>query len=233
MLIIFFQTVDMTIYDKTYLSLLWEKTRPADMFGDFHREVTSESGVFKYKTRLQLDHCCGKVGIPTASFLTTNIINLTGGSGQDLNRVCQVLSRGKNSAATEIPPLILARFFTPGKQLVRKEIKSFPRYSGLFTSFSAPCSALLVTPLNFDLGAKAYLDEKEVKIWRVNSALSGILIPEGPHRVKFRIPFDLYLPIIWIQWFLYGMVTLFLVIGLCGKNNKTNKNTPIKSHSTL
>jgi len=87
--------------------------------------------------------------------------------------------------------------------------------------------------LNFDLGAKAYLDEKEVKIWRVNSALSGILIPEGPHRVKFRIPFDLYLPIIWIQWFLYGMVTLFLVIGLCGKNNKTNKNTPIKSHSTL
>ncbi len=59
------------------------------------------------------------------------------------------------------------RFIKSGEQLVCQEIPDRPQYDGLTASFSAPCSALLVVPLNYDLKAGAYLDGKNVRIWRV------------------------------------------------------------------
>jgi len=77
--------------------------------------------------------------------------------------------------------------------------------------FTATDPALLVVPINYEVGFKAALDGEEIPVWRVNSALTGVLVNEGKHRVDFKVTGDSY-PFIFVsQLFLYGAAAVLML----------------------
>lgn len=202
--VIFLLVFDLAAYDARYLGLLWEKTVPGDMREDFYRPVTAETGVFQYKNRLQLYRRCGNAAIPPEAFLTTAILN-TGEAGEpEIEEICRLLSRNRVEAVVSIPAKTLNRFFPEGIEgIIRSPAESFPDYGGLRVEASAGEPALLVTPLNFDLEPIAYVNGKITEAFRVNGALTAVLLEKGRHQVYFRIPRDSYRVLVAIQWGLY------------------------------
>ena len=140
---------------------------------------------------------------------------MTGGRNRELDAICSIASGSGN--LTVIDTLIDGRF-QPEIQIARLTCPSTVNSRGLTARVTAPAPALLVTPLNYDLGARAFLDDEEVPLVRINGALCGVLVPEGDHRVNFIIPWDIYWPLVWIQWILYLFIALFFL-----RKNKIKK----------
>jgi uncharacterized membrane protein YfhO len=85
-------------------------------------------------------------------------------------------------------------------------VKQEYRYDGLDLEVVADRPAILILPINYALGLEARVDEEPVAVWRVNAALSGVLVPEGVARVEVRVVPDLY------SWIAFGQV--LCVVGL-------------------
>jgi uncharacterized membrane protein YfhO len=64
----------------------------------------------------------------------------------------------------------------------------------------------LILPINYALGLEARIDDEPIAVWRVNAALSGVLVPQGVARVQVRVVPDLY------GWIAFGQV--LCVVGL-------------------
>ena len=102
------------------------------------------------------------------------------------------------------------------------DVESRVDYDGIRLSINVPENSLLVTPLNYDIGATAYIDEEKVDIWRVNSALCGVLVEKGVHFISFSIERDSYIPIVWGQLLIYELLLLFFAYKYTKKTKKHN-----------
>lgn len=211
--LVFFQTLDLAAYGNRYISLYLEKAVPADMRNDFYRQDTPESGVFQYRNRLALYRSCGNSGIPDDVFITTDIFNLPAGEDEDVAKICALLSTGNAGAIIAAMPTDLDRFFVPGKRTDLGWASSRPGYDGLAVEAVLKQPALLVTPLNYDLGAEACVNGEKTKTLRVNAALTGLLLDRGRQVIQFTIPADAYWPLARLQWALYLLAGVLFFSG--------------------
>ena len=184
------------------------------MLKEFYEDDTEESDLLQYKDRLQLQRGCGDMGIKDEAYITTKIVNMgTGGlRGINIIRLCNILSSDLDVSVAFIPRQIFSEHFQSGKQVVPTKIDGYPTYKGFEAQVSLETPVLLILPLNYGLGSKAYVNGEKTDVWRVNNALSGILLSEGTQKIEFKIPYDMYWPSIWIQWSLYVFVTAFFIL---------------------
>ena len=71
---------------------------------------------------------------------------------------------------------------------------------------------LILSEIYYQGGWKAYIDNEETKIFKVNTVLRGINIPPGIHRIQFSFdPFDLRLGLI------ISIFSTLIAFGLIGK----------------
>lgn len=202
------EVAELSAYDQKYVSEFRDSEHPGSMEENFFIR-TDYAGVhwFQYRNRHRLYHTCPEA-IPVESFLTAYTVTVPGGEERELDEICALIAGGGTG------PVIDRRInggFNPGEGIGRSAAFSTVTSRGLNVRLSTPSAALLVTPLNYDLGARAFLDGEEITPVRINGALTGIPVEAGEHRVNFIIPGDIYWPLVWIQWLLYLMIAIFLI----------------------
>lgn len=211
-LILFLQITDLSVYGLKYCSTFYRKDIPGEISDTlFSREICPPADLFHYRNRFKLCRLCPQA-IPLEPVLTNDIITVTDGYIAELEEICNIVKGGKSSVAANIAPQVLQDYFPPYKSLNKfKKTVNFNsvRYDKLFWDVELSEPALFVIPLNYNLGLKAIVDGKEAEVWRVNSALSGILLREGNHHIKLKVASDIYLLIIIIQVLLYVFLGLF------------------------
>ncbi|MEA1928791.1 MAG: hypothetical protein U9N73_11355, partial [Candidatus Auribacterota bacterium] len=207
-IILFLQIAELSFYDLKYC-FEFQTTEAITNMEDnfFNRRDYAGIHWFQYKNRHRLYHTCPEA-IPTGTYLTTNTITVDGGEEDELEKIRLILTMESDQTVIDTP--------MKGMIQANKQIKNLPcpataNSRGLKVRVSAPGAALLVTPLNYDLGATAFLDDEETPLIRVNGALSGVVVPKGYHRVSFIIPWDIYWFLVWIQWVLYLFIALFFL----------------------
>lgn len=209
--LLFFQILDLTIYDLKYCSVFSTHEIPREISNNLLSiEKYEPANIFQFKNRFKLYTQCPQA-IPSKPFLTYDIESILEGVDKERQRICEIIKNDKSSVVANIPPSILQEIVQ--NRMSEAEPRTFEYrsigYDDLFLNISVSNPSLLVTPLNYDLGLKAYVDNDEVKVWRVNSALTGILVREGEHQIGFEIKGDLYTFILWTQIFLYIFLMLF------------------------
>ena len=214
-ILLFLHITDLSIYDKKYCAEFQTEEAITNMDENFFNR-TDYAGVhwFQYKNRHQLYHTCPEA-IPIRAYITTNTITVEEGEEKELGKICSILTVGSGQVVIDTP---IGGIIQSGENIEDLPCPATVASRGLKILVTTPETALLVTPLNYDLGAKAFLDNEEAPLVRVNGALCGVLVPEGDHRVSFIIPWDIYWPLVWIQWILYLFIALFFL-----RKNKIKK----------
>lgn len=147
-----------------------------------------------YRNRMQLqntasDTCCTDV-IPKEPYLTSDVIPA---AADNQIRLLVANRRNTGSAVTaDIPAPMLPPAKTGESATNHGRVEQVLHHSGVDLNVITTSTALLVTAVNYDLGLNATVDGKSAPVWRVNGALTGILINPGEHRVTLRIRHDAY-----------------------------------------
>lgn len=211
--LLFMHIVDLAHYDKRWLSTYTRARVPWDNLRNFKTiraiEGCGSGFFFQYKNRYRLSYSYPQA-IPAQSFLTTRVLNVESNVEEEFKRVSEITAKEENLVVTNIPGHVIDTF-SIGNRIVHMEVGGSLNYGGLSFDISVPENSLLVTPLNFDLGVNGYVDGKKVDVWRVNSALCGILAEKGRHRIELEIAPDAYVLIIWSQMLLYLFLVGFFV----------------------
>ncbi len=218
--VLFFQTADLATYGLRYTSLYLKTHMPKEIYSDFYSRKAEKQILFQYKDRFRLHRFCPRA-IPTEPFLTTNIVSVVGDVHKELEKVCEMGFQRSSPIVTNIPRSIMTQALSPSEEISYEIRTSSIHYNEYLLDITASAPSLLVTCLNYDLGPKAYIDGKGTSVYRINSALSGILVEGGDHEIVFRIPGDPYLFTILIQIILY----LSLIIFFANKIHKENRHS--------
>jgi uncharacterized membrane protein YfhO len=192
--VFFLQALDLANYDRKYF-YTFKKAQAAQEIKEtlYTQWLLPPANLLTYKERFRLSYFYPEV-IPPLPLLTN-----------DREDIAAALERG----------WVLRRFSAEGK----KAAFGVSQYTGpgsinsvgLSLDTEAAASAMLLVPLNYGLGVKAYIDGSQTKTLKVNSALTGILVGEGRHRIEFRIAPDWYKPILWLQVFFYLLLVVFFI----------------------
>jgi len=219
--LLFLHITDLSIYDRKYCSEFQTRETITNMDENFFNR-TDYAGVhwFQYKNRHQLYHACPEA-IPTKTYLTTNIITVSGREEQDPAEICSILFEGEYRAVIDTP---ISTTFQPDEEIKMLSCPAKVNPRGLTVQVLAHSPALLATPLNYDLRSKAFIDGTELPLIKINGALSGVLVPEGDYQVVFKVPWDIYWPLVWIQWLLYIFLVVFFIV-LARKNLPENPSS--------
>ena len=208
-IILFLQIADLSFYDLKYCSEFQTTEEITNMEENFfNRKDYAGIHWFQYKNRHKLYHTCPEA-IPTGAYLTTDIITVDGGEAEELGKICSNLTMGSGQIVINMP---IGEKFEPGPKIRRKPCSATVDFRGLSVPVDTPEYALLATPLNYDLSPRAYLDGEEVPVVRINGGLSGVFVPGGDHQAEFKIPWDIYWPLVWIQWLLYIFLAGFFLV---------------------
>ncbi len=208
--IFFLQIADLALYDKNYLSVLHEETSPVRLDERFFtRESLIPANIFQYKNRSILQHYCADAILET-SFLTTDTLSVPDGINTEIEIACKMFFQDKKTTVTNIPSSALQPFASKN-YYSEVACRNCVRFDGLVFDLTLPDPALFATPLNYDLGAEAYIDGEKTTVWRISGALSGVLVNAGNHRIRLKIRHDGYLIIVLIQVCLYIFLVVFFV----------------------
>jgi len=204
--IIFINFFDLAYYDWVYLRTYCRESPPAPMQHSL-AEPEGTLATFQYKDRFRLTRDC-RSAIPTTAFITSGYSATDGGIEAERSQACE--REGGSKVVTNIPPHTLPPSHRAGGIISAVEAQVTP--SGVNYQVEAPVPALLVAPVNYSLGAAVYVDGQPTRAWRVNGAVSGVLLAEGGHHVEFRKAGGWYSIIAWLQVMLYGWVGLMLAL---------------------
>jgi hypothetical protein len=207
------QLADLAAYDKAYLAewstieerragyLLTVGERAAPSWG-----IAGERTLLQYGERLRADACCAPA-LPGRPTVTNRVRSVTGGAAAHLAAL-QALPHGDNLVAVVDAPVSSLTPVAEGAdgELEAQVVTQDYRYDGLDLEVVADRPAILILPINYALGLEARIDEEPADLWRVNAALSGVLVPQGVARVEVRVVPDLY------SWIAFGQV--LCVVGL-------------------
>lgn len=204
--VIFLNFLDLAYYDQVYMQKFCQEAPPEPM-QQYLSEKAGWVATFQYKDRFKLTHDCPKA-IPTAPFLTTDYT--TTARGVDVERAWACELERQAMVATNIPNVMPRILRQPGGTTnpVTQNVTPW----GVNYQVKAPVPSLLVSLVNYSMGASVYIDDQPAEAWRVNSALSGVLLEAGAHNVEFRKPGGWYAIISWIQVMLYSLTALMLMI---------------------
>lgn len=137
-----------------------------------------ETPLFQYKDRFNLIRAT-PAAIPPADFITTDYLGTAAGleSERALLAAPVIGHRVVTDRPTDSPPT-----GTPWASETTAEIRPW----GAIYRVDIPTRALLVTTINYSLGATARVDDLPVQVRRVNTALSGVILEPGRHEVRFE-----------------------------------------------
>lgn len=135
--------------------------------------------------------CCMKT-IPKGWVATHNVISIPGPVSEQLRAVVANNRGDQTRYITDIPPSLLPPADGADAAPLSFVAKTRLRHDGANLTIDLSTPALLVTPMNYDLGLTATVDSEPVTVWRVNGALAGIVVPAGEHRVQLRLKNDGY-----------------------------------------
>lgn len=197
LLVIFLNVCDLSYYDYSYLQLFAKDTPPAPLQNSFIA-TSNDLTTFMYKDRFQLNRDCSHA-IPTSAFITTNYLNINRGIDQERALACEAVNQ--QAVVTNIQEHLTPEPNSPRAVLNMMSGKLHPRE--ISYTVLAPLPALFVSELNYSLGSQAFVDGKHVQTWRVNGALSGLLLNQGQHSITFKKSAPLYIIIVCIQTLLY------------------------------
>ena len=113
----------------------------------------------------------------------------------------------KNNVILEETPSF-SRLDSPGKTKDQAAIKNYSENSVVITS-NTVSNAILVLSDNYYPGWKAYVDDKETKIFRANYTFRAIEIPKGQHFVTFK-----YQPESFYAGLTISLIVLFILGGI-------------------
>jgi hypothetical protein len=225
--ILFIQILDLAIYDRKYFCISTADPEVHDsptVYNLFARENTGPTELFQYKNRYELYSLCEEA-IPQDAFLTTNIISQQGSVDDEIKETCELSHSGTSGAVvTNIPSSVLEVAFNKDKVFFSPAEVSV-NFDGLLINASSPDKVLLVTPMNYDLGVRAYIDGKEGRVWRANGAMACVIVGKGSHRIKMIIQPDVYRPIALIHVLLYILVAVFFIFKYIESKYKLTETT--------
>lgn len=223
--LLFINIADLVFYDKGCIATFnsgvhtWNDT---NNFLTINAREGCGSGYFiQYKNRYRLAASYPQA-IPIQPYLTTKVAPVESGVADEFKMVGEIISKGENGAVINAPSPLLDTFLSKN-EISRNEVDWALNYEGLSFDITVPENSLLVTPLNYDLGVNAYVDGKKSKVWRVNSALCGILAERGHHRIDLRVALDAYMPIVWTQMLLYIFLFLFFAYKYIKRTNPAER----------
>ena len=207
--LLFLQIADLTFYSRKYIAEFRESKGPATLESQFFSgEDYSVTRAFQYTNRYRL-FSASPHGIPDEAFLTTEIVAVSGGEADELENVVLINNAGRQSTVVNTMP---SEKYTPEVKISRLPCSTVVGHQGISVLINSPAAGLLVTPLNYDLNPTAVLDGTEVQAVRANSALVGVFVSKGIHRLELNIPWDIYWPLVWIQWLLYFSLMIFFIV---------------------
>ncbi len=186
---------DLADYASRYARTYVRANPPAVVTGQFYDE-SHDPSLVSYRSRMQLDNASSDANCPNAipafPYLTSNV---TPGISTPDGQIEQLVAACRNPGAGVVAniPASMLQTATPDA-LVKNSghIDETLRYDGVDLNVSATGKALLVTAVNYDLGLIAAVDGVSAPVWRVNGALTGVLIGPGEHRVTLRVRRDSY-----------------------------------------
>jgi hypothetical protein len=223
-LVLFLQILDLTVYDQNYIQKYNSKglgdsprtinihTEIPEFFYNKMDEVPAL--IFQYKNRLRYasSPCAGDA--LAQPFLTTDVISISD-ADKELEITREMANLGKNSVISNVTNQEINSFMDRNAKKTSKiPVSGNVTFDGYHLALNVPHDSFLVVPINYDLRLKAYTNDKETKIYRVNSAISGIFVQKGSQEIRFIVPEDFYAFIRWSQMFLYIFVAIFFWIRL-------------------
>ncbi len=167
----------------------------ADAFELFPR-YKHEPSLLQYRNRtwlneLQREECLKDV-IPESAVLTKNVKSVVGTGENQILALLNEKNRPKRAVVADMPESSLP---SAGSSAYRNEngrVDQQLRYDGADFKVTNRAPALLVTSVNYDLGLDVSVDGKPEQAWRVNGALTGVLLEPGRHLVEMRLRNDGY-----------------------------------------
>ena len=193
------QLVELAAYDRAYLAewskienrragyLLAAAQRAAPSWG-----IAGERTLLQYGERLRTEACCAWA-LPNGPIVTTRVRSVTGGAAAHLAALQATPHQDNMVAVVDAPSSSLTAVTqSAGAEFDAQPIEQRYRYDGLDLEVAVDRSAILILPINYALGLEARIDEEPVALWRVNAALSGLLVPQGAFHVEIRVVPDLY-----------------------------------------
>ena len=161
--------------------------------------------IVQYKNRLLAEKCSPDAVLADAH-TTTHVMSVLGPVNEQIAATCRQASDASRPSIADIPRELLPAQTSPSLSN-ESWVSTKLRYDGMDIDVVANRLSLLVTPVNYDLGVTAMVDDAHAVVWRVNAAQAGVLLPPGEHIIKIRIVRDAYFYILWIQ------IAIILIIG--------------------
>jgi hypothetical protein len=188
------QITELSIYAQHYIQgLTVEDTPPRLLDGppDEAAEwgISSRRTLLQYTERAAVEGCCA-AALRDGPYLTVDVVSVDGGFQPQMAALEQGTG-GRIPAA--VPQDVLDAWLEPaGAEAGAGSVEMAYRPDGVDLDVTAAGPALLVMPINHALGLEARLDGEVARVWRVNAALSGVLVPPGESRVEVRVVPDGY-----------------------------------------
>lgn len=225
LILIFLNFIDLTYYDHIYLQEYCSEQPRAPM-QQYIYDRQNRSATFQYKDRFKLTRDCPKA-IPRTPFITTAYTTSSLGVQDELASSCLMAPQG----------LIVTNIQSPAPDATKRFTSNIDETSQIVTPWGVnfqidtPVPSLLVSMVNYSLGASVYVDGQPAKSWRANSAISGVLLEAGSHKVEFIKSGGWYAFISWLQVLLYGG-TILSILTLAAKK-QTEDESPSASTPRL
>lgn len=188
---------ELAVFDQQFISRHSVDDRPLGILSALqveprNRAITNPKSMhLQYDERMRAKACCGQA-LPKHPYLTTRVIGGVEGTDAQLLRLEDALSRDDDTVVSDVPAATFDERQASDPNFDPAEPKLTYRYDGVDLAVSVDQTAMLVLPLNFALDLLASVDGKPVTVWRVNGALSGVVVQPGDTQIEIRLAPDSY-----------------------------------------
>ena len=204
------QITELSIYAQRYIDGFTVEDTPPRLLDGLPGEapvwgISSRRTLLQYRERAAVESCCA-AALRDGPYLTADVVSVDGGFQPQIAALEQGTG-GRIPAA--VPQDLLDAWLEPagaGAGVGAGSVEMAYRHDGVDLDVTATGAALLVMPINHALGLEARLDGEAARVWRVNAALSGVLVPPGESRVEVRVVPDGY------GWIAASQVVCVLVL---------------------
>jgi hypothetical protein len=204
---------------QTYRSAYFDKSSIRYSSALISDPLSRNPDLLQYKAR---QHLCKK-NISTKPFVATKVLPEPKSGDWDL---CEIQDRyGKEVALINQSTSSNGVFEISFEQSFFKFIESKKVSNGFVFDVEVSEKALLVMPVNFDLGVDVSIDGKPVKIYRANGALTAVVVAPGAHVVSIKVKPDLYVLASHLTILLTVMIAFYIPLLLSGYVGNQKKSS--------
>lgn len=204
--LVFITCADLARYDFIYLQTWPPKSHPLTIDRIIAEGPINRIALFQYRDRYELTNRY-VYAIPPFSFVTTGFHATS--AGIESERQLAIELSQQRQVITNLPGELASTREDVEPYMAMATGKTFPW--GISYLVDSPTRAMLVSSVNYALGTKAFIDGIPAQIWRVNSALGGVMIEKGKHDILFKKEGGIYQAIVTMQTLMYLFIVLVMI----------------------